>query len=183
MMNATEIAQPETSGVSATTERATPEYLPVSLTKLFVMSTVTFGFYDLYWFYKNWQLVKKSEGSDIDPALRAFFGIFFCYSLFKRVEAVAAEQRTVSIQAGLLAAGWIIAGLLWGLPAPYLLIALGQPLFLLPVQRAVNAINQKLAPGHNPNNRFGGWNIVAIVIGGLAWVLLFISLFNFPEQT
>jgi hypothetical protein len=183
MMNATEIAQPEISGVSATSEQGTPEFFPVSLTKLFVMSTVTFGLYEIYWFYKNWRLVKNQEGTNIVPALRAIFCVFFCYWLFERIEGDADEQKTVSIHASVLTAGWIIMNLLWRLPEPYLLIGLTQPLFLLPAQRAVNALNQKLVPGHSPNNHFSAWNIVAIAIGSLAWILVFIGLFYLPDQT
>ena len=36
-----------------------PHFFPVSGLKLVVMSTVTFGLYEIYWFYQNWWLVKQ----------------------------------------------------------------------------------------------------------------------------
>ncbi len=62
-----------------------PLYFPVSLLKLVIMSVVTAGIYEIYWMYKNWALVREREKLDIRPFWRAFFGFFFCYSLFKRV--------------------------------------------------------------------------------------------------
>ncbi|HEX6398025.1 MAG TPA: hypothetical protein VFZ95_11420, partial [Steroidobacteraceae bacterium] len=53
--------------------------------KVLVMSLVTLGFYQLYWFYRHWSLVGARDRSDIMPFWRAFFGVFFCYPLFKRM--------------------------------------------------------------------------------------------------
>lgn len=50
-----------------------PVLFPVSPLKLVVMSTVTLGIYEIYWFYKNWKLVKQQTDRDIMPFWRAFF--------------------------------------------------------------------------------------------------------------
>ena len=58
-----------------------PESAPffaVSVPKLILLSTCTSGLYELFWFYKNWRLVREREDSDILPFWRAFFGFFFC---------------------------------------------------------------------------------------------------------
>src|SRR5258708_1698326 len=47
-----------------------PLFFSVSLLKLLVMSTVTLGLYDLYWFYKNWTFVKERTARDISPFWR-----------------------------------------------------------------------------------------------------------------
>lgn len=150
-----------------------PLYFPVSPLKLLVLSTCTLGIYELYWFYKNWRLLQERERSDIMPVGRAIFAHFFCYSLFKRVELTAEVQRVQkTIAAGPLAAGWIILTLLARLPDPYWLVSFGAVFFLLPVQSAVNEINLVVSPQHNPNRNFTGWNIVAVVIGGLFLILV-----------
>jgi len=66
-----------------------PLYFPVSVAKLVVMSLVTFGLYEIFWFYKNWQLIKLREHSEIRPFWRAFFAIFYCYTLFKHISLTA----------------------------------------------------------------------------------------------
>ena len=100
-------------------------------------------------------------------------------SLQKRVR-VSAEAIPVnrSISPGLLAAGWIILPFLSILPDPYWLVSFLSYIILLPVQMAVNNINESVAPGHHKNENFTGWNIFGLVLVGL--VLAIISFFP-PE--
>ena len=69
-----------------------PIFFPVSSLKLVVMCIVTFGIYEVYWFYKNWKLIKQRTASDIMPFWRAFFAVLFCYSCFKRIEEAATSR-------------------------------------------------------------------------------------------
>lgn len=62
-----------------------PVFFPASLLKLGVLSVYTVGLYEIYWFYKNWQLIRARERSNDSPFLRAFFALFFCYSCFARM--------------------------------------------------------------------------------------------------
>ena len=158
-----------------------PIYFAVSPLKLVLMSICTMGIYELYWFYKNWVLIKERENSDIMPFWRAFFAYFFCYSFFKRVQ-VSAEAVSLkkSMSPGLLTTGWIIVNILVKLPDPFWLITYFAVIFLLPVQTVVNDINDVVAPGHNKNGNFTGWNILGLVVGGLFFVLILLGTF-FPE--
>ena len=54
----------------------------VSPRKFLLLFLGTFGFYLLYWFYKNWRLYQQSTGEDMWPVMRAIFSIFFIHSLF-----------------------------------------------------------------------------------------------------
>jgi hypothetical protein len=127
-----------------------PIFFPVSTLKLVVMSTVTFGIYEIYWFYINWKFIKQRTDSDIMPFWRALFGVFFCYSFFRAVkdEAVA---RGISFPSspGLLAAGWIILTFLWRLPDPYWFVCFLAPLILVAVQSVINRLNTVVDPMHN----------------------------------
>jgi hypothetical protein len=67
--------------------RDQPSCFPVSLMKLTVMSIVTLGLYELYWFYKNWTLIKERGKLEIAPFWRAFFAYFFCYQCFSPLQA------------------------------------------------------------------------------------------------
>jgi hypothetical protein len=155
-----------------------PMYFPVSVVKLAVMSTFTFGIYELFWFYQNWCMVRDRERSDIVPFGRMLFAPLFCYSLLKKMEATAESQRIRrSIEAGPLAAGWIIFTLLARLPDPYWLISFIAVGYLLPVQAAVNEINRVTSPMHDPNRNFTVWNILGIVIGSLFLALVLIGTF------
>jgi hypothetical protein len=159
-----------------------PLFFPVSRLKLIIMSIVTFGIYELYWFYKNWKLIKQRTGDNIMPFWRAFFGVIFCYSCFKEIKEVAKTQNvTFPSTPGLLATIWIVFTITWRLPDPYWLVCLSAPLVLLPIQKTINNLNAVVAPNHNPNSRFSAWNIVGIIFGVIWLLLAFVGTF-FPQK-
>ena len=159
--------------LSETEAFETPLYFPVSILKLIVMSVCTMGIYDLYWFYKNWKIIKEREKIGVSPFWRAFFAYFFCYSLLKTIRTTAQSLNlNRSIAAGQLAAGWIIFTLLFSIPGPFSLLTYFAGLFLVPVQRLVNEINISETPRLDANTRFTPWNMVAILVGGIWFVLL-----------
>ena len=161
---------------------STPPFFAVSTLKLFALSFCTFGLYELYWFYKNWQLIKEREQTSIVPALRALFGILFCYAFFSRVRDFDAPVANKSrLAAGPLAAAWIITSLTHKLPDPYWIGSLLAVLFLLPVQARINAINLEVAPDHDPNSRFSALNWVVVVLGTLFFALAILGLM-LPDQ-
>ena len=158
-------------------------YFAVSLPKLAVMSVCTLGFYELYWFYQNWRLIKAAnEGLGIMPFWRAFFAFFFCQQCFARIKNHADDLGLrSSVSPGGLAVAWIITTLSWRLPDPYWLVASLSFIPLLPVQALANRINRKETPAHNPNGRFTGWNIATIVLGGLTFALAILATFMPPK--
>lgn len=158
-------------------------YFPVSPLKLIVMSTCTFGLYEVFWYFNNWHAIKEHDKLNISPIGRAIFAFFFCYPLFKRIRATAdSRQLRAPLPAGPLAAGWIFFTVLAGLPDPFWLVSFFSVLFLLPVQKTVNEINLAMDPGHDPNRTFTGWNIAAVVVGGLLWIFALIGSF-LPHYT
>ena len=157
-------------------------YFAVSLTKLAVMSICTMGIYELYWFYRNWRLIKDREGLDIRPFWRVFFAYFYCYQCFDHIRAHALRLGLpTSMEMGPLAAAWIIITILWKLPDPYWLVTMLGFLPMLPVQSLANRINTEENPEHHRNSRFTGWNIAMVIIGGLLLILTVIGTF-LPEE-
>jgi hypothetical protein len=153
-------------------------YFSVSPLKLVVMSTCTFGIYEIYWYYRHWGYVRERESSDIMPFARAFFAPLFCYSLFKRIEFTGRSNNIPRfIAPGPLAAGWFIFTAFARLPDPFWLATFLSVLFLLPVQMAANEINLTTSPNHDRNSKFSKWNIAGVVVGGLLFVLMLIGTF------
>jgi hypothetical protein len=155
-------------------------FFDVSIAKLLVLSVCSLGIYELYWFYKNWQLVRARERSDISPLWRAGFGFFYCYALFKRVREYDAQAGSGTLPAGALAAGWVVVTCLWQLPDRYSLAANLSCLFLLPVQAAANRING-IAEAPDRNTRFSLWNWLTVALGGTLLVLDALGVFAAPE--
>ena len=83
-----------------------------------------------------------------------------------------------SLPAGPLAAAWIITSLLYKLPDPFWLVSMLAFLFILPIQALANRINATVAPIHDPNRRFTGWNIATVAGGGIFFLLAIIGLFS-----
>jgi len=129
-----------------TPRRARPLYFAVSKAKLIVLSLVTLGLYEIYWFYKNWKLMKRRTGHNIRPFWRALFAVFFCHSLFKSVqESAISHDCQSSLSPGWLAFLYIALTVAWRLPDPYGLVSLLTFLPLLPVQGAINEMNARAA--------------------------------------
>jgi hypothetical protein len=148
-----------------------PTFFPVSLTKLAVMSAVSFGLYEIYWFYKNWQALAQMQNRAISAPVRAVFYPVTAYWLFKPLREHAGKHGAGnSLSPSLLAVAVFLLSLTWRLPDPYWLIGLLTFVPLLPIQSAVNEVNGKLAPGADANATFSGQNIAVIVIGGLLLV-------------
>lgn len=148
-----------------------PPFFAVSTFKLVVLSTCSLSLYEIYWFYKNWQLVRARERPNILPFWRAIFAYFYCYALFKSIRECATSLGVSSIHAGALATSWIVTTLLWKLPDPYWLASFLAIIFLIPVQVAVNRINVCVAPDHDENSTFSKWNWLTVIIGGTLLIL------------
>jgi len=158
-----------------------PPFFAVPVWKLALMSFVTFGLYEIFWFYRNWQRVRVREQVQIRPFLRAFFGFFYCHACFERIAKFGqARDITPSPPITLLTVLWIAATISWRLPDPFWLISLLSFVFLLPMQAYANRINAQEAPDHDRNGRLTAWNWVGIVIGGCVFALDLIAMFALP---
>lgn len=175
-------APPSADVADLPTVGAQPAFFPVSLLKLTVLSLCSLGLYELYWFYKNWQLIRARERSDVTPFLRAFFAVLFCYACFDRIKSFGRSAGvTPPVSAGACAIGWIITSLCWRLPDPYWFASFGAVLFMLPVQAYVNRVNQHVAPDHDPNSRFTTSTWLTVVFGGAFLAMAIIGAF-LPEE-
>jgi hypothetical protein len=162
----------------AASTRSGAMYFAVSPLKLVVMSTCTFGLYELCWFYRHWCRIRENEGSTISPLARAFFAPLFCYSLFTRIRNTArASNVPITLPAELLAIAWFGSTVLSRLPDPFWVLTFSSVLFLVPAQVAANKILLAVNANDDLNTKFSKWNIVAVVIGGLLLLLIFIGMF------
>lgn len=153
-------------------EEAAPPYFAISLTKLVLLSISTLGLYEVWWHYVNWCRVRANGEHDIRPAWRAVFCGLWCYPLLSNIRSAAREQELDTwLPAGPLTIVWLITLSLWRLPGIYGMASLFSVLWLLPAQIAANRINAKIAPGHDPNRRFRGWEIAIVTVGMLLVVL------------
>ncbi|MEJ0087562.1 MAG: hypothetical protein WDO72_17960 [Pseudomonadota bacterium] len=158
-------------------------YFAVGLVKLAVMNMVTFGIYQVYWFYRQWNFVRVRDRSDIWPVPRAIFAIIFVYPLFQRIRSDAAQHQVPGgLAAGPLATVFILCNFIWRAPDPWWLAGFLTTVVVVVAQKVVNEINVAASPDHDRNERFGGWNWFGIVVGGVFWALVMIGLLFGVEE-
>ncbi|MDG1942636.1 MAG: tetratricopeptide repeat protein [Halioglobus sp.] len=153
-------------------------FFTTSSLKLALMSVCTFGIYELYWFYKNWVLIKERTGESIMPFWRAFFAPLWAYSCFKKIKASADENRIQeSLSIGLLAFFYFMLRALWILPDPFWLISFFSFTLLIPANSVALKINNELCTEFSNNDKFARWNRVGLIFGGLLFTLTLSSTF------
>jgi hypothetical protein len=165
------------------------EYFAIAPGRLAFFSVITYGIYEIYWFYKNWQAVKKSEQSKISPLFRAIFSIFFCHSLFKKIlESSRASGYKNAYSPGWLAAVYIILLLLgnalsrvetydFGFNLLWLALVVSTFIPLVFVQKAINYNNEKIEGVLGLHRGFSGGEVALIVIGVILFLLSFWGIF------
>ncbi|MDD5481964.1 MAG: zinc ribbon domain-containing protein [Candidatus Shapirobacteria bacterium] len=159
------------------------EYFSISPKRLALFSVLTLGIYEIYWFYKNWEAVKKAENLKISPLGRAIFAVFYCNSLFKKVlESAKTHNYQKSYSPGWLATAYILLLIVGnglsrvestdvGFNLIWLIIAISSFIPLLSVQKAINFNNEKIKGSSNLKSGFSSGEVVLIIIG-LIWFLL-----------
>jgi len=153
-------------------------YFAVGIFKLATLSIASFGLYLLFWFYQHWRCEYTRTGESLNPVARAFFSPIFAYSLFSRVKAqLTSEEQEDLASPAFLATAYFLLIVAGRLPDPYWLLAFLAFLPLLPVQIAINRLNQRCAPGAPLNDRFTKANIALIVLGAFVLGLMLLGLF------
>ena len=160
-----------------------PVFFAVSLPKLAIMSLFTLSFYLVYWFYKQWQAVYAPQTRTARAVLAALFYPLCSYWLFLQINERSSKLGApAALPAGGLAIAVILLSVTQSLPDLASLLALLSFLPLLQVQRALNGLNAKFAPGSDPNARFGAWNVAGIAVGALMYALIVVG-YMLPEST
>jgi hypothetical protein len=154
-----------------------PQFFQVAPWKLVLMIFATLGFYQIFWLYQHWRLVKTRDRSDIWPVPRAIFSVFFCYSLFKRVrDDGVARQLSGPPAAGALATAWILCSIAWRLPGSVAFLGMISWVVVVPIQAYANRINAQAAPNAPRNDRLTWLNWIAVGLAAIFWILVVVGL-------
>jgi hypothetical protein len=171
------IPGPESSPAPAR-EEGRQAYFTVGALKFCLMSLTTFGLYELYWFYRNWRVIREREQSQISPFWRAFFNPIWTFSMGARF-AGDARARNISLALPAVALGilYLLLHALWRLPDPYWLVTLLAFVPLLPFDFAARRLNGNGELSAPTFARFSVWNITWIVVGSLLLALTLLGTF------
>jgi hypothetical protein len=159
-----------------------PMFLHISHERLVFMSIIAIGWYQAYWFFKNWQYLKIRDGLKIMPFWRGLFGIFFCHKLFRSIkdDQQANTLERAVFPANYLATGWVLCFVInivlggfqsLGTTLLSLFIGILALLFFVPVQEYINRVNAKM----NRKPRFYAWSTghtVCLIAGIFNWTFI-----------
>ena len=162
------------------------EYFYVPTKKLVILCVLSFGFYELYWFYKNWKAVKTQEEKKLSPFWRAVLSVFFCYSLFKRMILSATQKGyTTKKSAGMLAVVYIVFTVLYELPDPFWLISFLTFIPLIFISDAIRFNNAKLNVDFSQIHSLKRIEVLLTIFGIILWIMTAVEIFCpqclFPE--
>ncbi len=155
----------------------------LSVNKFVILSIVTLGLYELWWIFKSWRFFQDKEKSDIMPAVRTIFSIFYLIPLFNKILNLAKnngyKHSYVSV---FLFVGFLIVNLLVLLPTPFFLAAIVSFVFLIPPYKALNfAVDYCEGFTIIEQSAFSKRQIFLLIIGVILWILVFVGII--PNDT
>lgn len=147
-------------------------FYAVSNTKLVMLSVLTFGLYEVYWSYKQWQFVKKEKDLKVTPWARGLFCTLYAYSLFKHIFGLAKEAGDKSSpSAGWLAIAYFILVSMSRLSGWGWIISFGSVLTLIPAQNRINLLWSKKHPDETTVTSFSWKEVIVMIIGSIILLL------------
>lgn len=169
--------------VAAEIDQNTPPYpYIVSTAKLTILSILTFGLYEIYWFYRQWKSFKEEKNLKVTVWARAFFSGITAYSLFKEIsKAVEEHDKNKTIPSGVLAVIYFVLLLFGRAPDWGWIISLLSFMALVPAQNAINFYWERRLKGKAAPSNFGASNYIWSIVGGLFLLLALYGTF-FPES-
>jgi len=141
-------------------------YHAVSAFKLIVLSTASFGLYEIVWFYRNWARIKEHTGADIYPFWRAVFSPFYCHALTETVrKSCAGANLQTSLNPVAVTAGYIALMVTARLPDPYWLISFLTFVPLVAIQHSILQLHDGLRPGFDSRVGWGFGSVATTAVG------------------
>ena len=163
--------------LSIAEETIEPQYI-ISLNKFIFLAVITFGLYTIWWNYKAWRFFQEKENTDIMPAIRTIFGIFFLIRLFSKIIDLAkTKDYQKNYSPSLLFIAYLFLIFLSYLPEPYGLISIFAITCFIKPFKALNYAKMN-DTGYEVivQERFNGRQIFLIVIGSIWWLLILASI-------
>jgi len=174
-------AVPDAGAYAQPISDAAAYYSPSSM-KMVTLSLTTLGLYPVYWFWRNWQAIKRETGGTQWPWARALFSPLWAYLCFSQLrDAASNRRRDLAFAPGLLALAYFLLNLASRLPNAGWLLALFAFVPLLPVNSLLRRYHQDERVDMAQMDRFSALHILVTVVGGLFLLLLLIAMAMNPE--
>lgn len=153
-----------------------------SIRKFTILLIFTYGSYYLYWFWRNWKLIKKARKSDISPGWRTaglfvpILNLFLLYKQFNEIKRLADEK---GIKAN-YSPGW---RLVFFLLFQTFYLGFLSPLVLNKIQKTFNDYWKIKEPQNEPDNTFSIKEIIFLILFGAFYLLILVGLLSPGESS
>jgi len=139
----------------------------VSTPKLILSSIFTYGIFNLYWFYRNWDYIKQSSNIELNSLVRAWLFPFYMYSCFKYIKTIANNRGfEVEWSPVLLTIIYFILFSCWYIPYLFIL-ALLPCLAILPVNKTCCRLNDSFSVKQFKGYEISKNNLILIIVGSI----------------
>lgn len=156
----------------------------ISIWKLIILSSLTLGLFNIYWFGKQWEALKADRKIKATPWLRALFSPIFIYPLFKNIANATKEiDKSKNLNAGVLTVIYILFLLAARIPNWGWIVGLFIFLPLIPVQKTINYYWEKKYGNRLVSAKFGRSNYIWAFIGSTVIILALIGTFDTNSTT
>lgn len=177
---------PPQADLGALSSASQTTFFVVAPRKLVLMVLLSQGMYSFYWLYKHWACYRQATGAKVLPLVRAFFSVFFFYSLVMKIsqklalDGVSYRWWPRSLALGLIICAFLPYTYIWFVTSLTTLklsicLMILQVSLAAQVQGAVNQVEGD--PNGKANIRLTWANGIWIMIGLGLWSLGFMSAF------
>ncbi|MFA5232156.1 MAG: zinc ribbon domain-containing protein [Candidatus Paceibacterota bacterium] len=139
----------------------------VPVQRFIIFSLATFGIYEMFWFYRQWKLLKEESGVANSPFWRSFFGSVWAGDLAGKLKKFL-EERSIPCDYSptLIGVSYFILAISYKLP----IISLFSFVPIIPLVNSINTYWESREGGLVIYN-FKWWQILLIMCG-LIWMIL-----------
>lgn len=148
--------------------------------KFILLSIATLWFYELYWFYKNWNYIKDDKEVDISPFWRAWFAALFLTNFIWYLKKYFDEENiSFKYYPWFLWLPYFFLIISHKLPDPFRLISF---LSFIPLMPVLNSLNKYWAKTEKnlPEKKFKWWQILLLIIW-IIYLFLIVVITFFPD--
>lgn len=150
------------------------EHEIISVNKFLLLNILSFNLYTVWWTYKAWRLIRHKDQSDIEPAMRAIFSIFFLYTLAVQIQEWAHFfDYKKKFSSALFFTMVVLLIPISYLPEPFTYITFLSPLLYIPAVEALNfAVWHDAGFDHFKNDEFNQRQKNLMLVGGSFWLIV-----------
>ncbi|MDY4285097.1 MULTISPECIES: MFS transporter permease [Xanthomonas] len=169
-------ALPDTAAAAAPADPLSTLFAP-SAAKLALLCATSFGWYALYWFYRNWRALRLLSGRRrISPVWRSVFSLLWVFACFRELERIIGAQRGALVGWLGPALAYVCLSLLGVWPSALSLLTLLTWTPVLLVNQRLARFKQARGLPRSAAERFNAWTWTWLAIAGPVVLLVVISM-------